>query len=167
VVNKRKKKGGRWPRGGEGFVRTVRGNSGAILTGTLLAIDPASGKTSMPGYALFYAGQLKEHGTIEIDPSRPPEDRLVELSECLKRDFHGVDVLAVEKLRGAIVQPVLHASVWFTRVAVRAPIVIEVPIHYWKVLAKETQGYAKADDLDALMIGSTLIELAREHTAAS
>jgi hypothetical protein len=157
----------KWPKKYEPFRRAVAKHSSLILSGTLLAIDPASGKSSMPGYALFVGGQLKEHGTIEITPSKAPEVRLLELYECLREDFKGIDVLAVEQLRGNRVQPVVHASVWFTRAAIMAGAVIEVPISYWKALAKVSEGYEKSDDLDAAMIGGTVVEVARAFQQAS
>lgn len=149
-----------WPKKSEAFRRKVALHAPRIRTGTLLAIDPASGSSSMPGYALYTAGILTERGTIKITGKKDAQTRLAELYECLKEDFAKPDILAIEELRGPRVSPVLHWAAGVTIAAVEADITFEVPIQFWKSVAKVTAGYEKADDMDAQMIGEVLIRLA-------
>jgi hypothetical protein len=149
-----------WPKGARpaSFLRQARAHTQAVLAGTLLAIDPASGKASMPGYALFQNGQMRERGTIEIDSNLPVQQRLSELYECVRAEFGtGIDLLVVERLRGNMVHPSLHWSTGVVVAACGGPPVLEVPIECWKSLAKVKPGYTKADDQDAELIGETVI----------
>lgn len=157
----------RWPGKYLPFRKKVRANVRSILSGRLLAIDPSSGGSSMPGYALYEGGVLKERGTIRIAGGKTPQSRLSELYECLQAEFPNVDVLAIEELRGRTVSPTLHGAVWVAAAAVCPTVMIEVPIPFWKVLAKITPGYLKdkdnsADDMDAMLIGEVVIKLAKE-----
>ena len=153
----------KWPGKYFTFRRTVRSYADKILTGSLLAIDPASGSSSMPGYALYEAGQLKERGVIDIARGKSAQVRLSELFECMREDFPKVDVLAVEMLRGRMVSPTLHWATGVIVAATDASVVVEVPIPFWKAIAKVTSDYIKSDDMDAALIGEVLIRLANEE----
>ena len=157
----KKKPKGRWPNGYASFVKKVQANAELLLTGRFVAIDPASGGTSMPGYSVYQATQRVEGGVLQVNSALSPELRLAELYDLMAEAFKDVDLVVIEELKGSMVRPTLHWSVGVAVTAIRKPY-IQVPINYWKALAKETEGYEKADDADADMIGQTVIELARE-----
>ena len=157
-----------WPGGpsSAAFHHEVAKVSRQVKAGKLLAIDPSSGgwdpKTrtqSTPGYALWEAGKFIESGTIELCRGNACA-RLADLYACLTREFPDVDVLVLEKLRGRMVHHVLHWAVGATVAAVPAPILIEVPIVFWKALAKTKPNYVKADDSDAELMGEVVLRLA-------
>jgi hypothetical protein len=154
-----------WPKGKKtaAFRRKVERHTHELLTGSLLAVDPASGSTSMPGYALFTQGRLVECGVITIEYSDKAQERLASLAECMRRNFPSVDVLVVEELRGPKVHNVLHWATGTIISMVKAGVLIEAPTAWWKAYAKTQPGYEKADDQDALMIGETVLAIAREH----
>lgn len=153
----------KWPNGKQhkAFRKKVAQEAGKVMTGRLLAVDPASGKTSMPGYAVYDKGILVESGIIDV-PSGNTAARLADLYGCFREDFKDVDVLAIEMLRGSMVNPVLHWAVGATLAAVNVSSVIEVPIATWKALAKHDPEYAKADDADAEAIGAVVVRFAGE-----
>lgn len=153
----------RWPGGKESpkFISWVRRHKSKILTGKLLAVDPASGKSSCPGYAVYEKGQLLESGVIDI-PQGDTTERLANLHECMAREFKGIDVLVIEKLRGRMVHTTLTWAAGVTVAAINAPVLVECPISFWKALAVTRKAYVKADDADAELMGDTVIMLARE-----
>ncbi len=152
-----------WPKGKKttAFRRKVERHADLLLTGTLLAIDPASGSSSMPGYAFFKGGVLVECGVIKIEYNNKPQQRLASLAECVRREFSAVDVLVVEELRGNKVHPVLHWATGVIVASVKSSLFLEIPISLWKAWSKTQGDYEKSDDQDALMIGQTTLALAR------
>ena len=58
-----------WPKGYPDLYYAIRLHQAKILGGTLVAIDPSSGGSSQPGYAVFRAGELVTSGELDI-PSR-------------------------------------------------------------------------------------------------
>lgn len=151
----------KWPGGPTAapFIKYVRNVKHKVLNGRLLAVDPASGKKSSPGYALYEKGELVESGVIDI-PGGGVGQRLSNLFVCLAEAFKDVDVLAIEKLRR--VHPTLFWAAGVTVAAVNAPVLVEVPITFWKTVARQKAKYAKADDADAECIGEVLVFIARE-----
>ena len=152
----------KWPQGRASslFYSRVQAYAKQILTTKLLAVDPASGKTSKPGYAYYEAGKLLESGVIDV-PVGNTGHRLADLYSCVAREFTGIDILVVEQLRGPKISPVLHWATGVTVAAVNAPILYELPIYVWKAWAKTLPDYTKADDQDARAIGDSILALAR------
>ena len=134
----------------------------ALLEGRILAIDPSSGsKESMPGYAIFHAGQLIDSGLIEVKIGRELNARLFSIGECLRTQFEAPDVLAVEHIppfmRGSgfsksIVS--LQRAIGVIIGSIDRPLV-EVPPITWHKLTPV--GYVKSDEKDAVMIGYAAI----------
>lgn len=153
----------RWPNGYAPFYRKVALHADRILSGTLLAIDPASGGTSVPGFAIFYAGELQTSGTVEF-PKRKADiyQRLQYLHEKVSKLLPvPPDVFGVEEIHKAIASNQLLWATGVSIAAAAAPATIEVPLNVWKSLAKATPGYIKGDAMDAEMIGRSLVLLAQ------
>jgi len=127
----------------------------------MLAVDPASGGTSMPGYSVWRDGHLDEAGTIDIPKGLPPHLRLHELQTCLLADFPAVDLLGIEMLRGSMVPYSLWWACGATIASIKCAELIEIPIMVWKAVAKQLTVYEKGDDADAVVLGMTLIECAK------
>jgi len=147
-----------WPVGKEKarIGKACRQHHELILGGSVLAIDPAS--RSM-GWAIFRKGELEDSGTYTV-AGKLAEVRLQKLRELLWG--WEVNVLAVEKIRGPA-HNALYWSVGVTAVSVDYDAMVEVPISFWKVLAKQDPQYEKTDENDAVKIGETVVRLAREE----
>jgi hypothetical protein len=129
-----------------------------ILGDHLLAIDPSSKSV---GWASFMSGVLRESGTLCVAGS--PHRRLRAIYDELVAKFsEAPSVLAIEKIRGRGSSHILVWSVGVIQTAVRTSLVYEVPINFWKVLAKEDPEYSKTDQNDAVKIGQVLIAMAKE-----
>lgn len=144
-----------------GIERDAARHATLILGGLLLAIDPASGGTSYPGFALFHKGQLQSSGRVAIDGGQV-QDRLYQLMTTLLRGQQP-DVLAIERIRGANAHPYLFWSVGVTVAATRPLVVIEVPVSTWK--KHVGKDHVKGDEADAVAIGQTLVALAHKRAA--
>ena len=134
----------------------VGDNLDAILKGKFIAIDPAS-RTG--GYAVYQSGVLIESGTIVLDKNKDAIDRLMELGEILLDDDE-YDLMAIERIRGSMAHTFLKFSIGAYVVGIGAPVNIEVPINAWKKVTPPD--YVKSDENDAIMIGKTLVVLAKE-----
>lgn len=136
-------------------------NSEAILTGTLLAIDPSSGSAkSDAGFALYRKGELVKSGTIVVNKKANIFKRLIDLYNFVRCEFPDIDVMAIEKIRGRS-HTYLRWSVGVTIVAARHAAVIEVPTVTWKKYAGKD--YEKSDEQDAIGIGKATIAIARRY----
>lgn len=136
---------------------------GTVLEGKLLSIDPSSGsKQSLPGYAVWEAGKLKDSGVIEIEPSEYINIKLQRIADSLRDEFEIPDALVLENIpprvgfsRGSIN---LHRSVGAIMSAVRCQAIIEVAPISWRKYIPEN--YKKTDENDAIMFGYTVIATA-------
>lgn len=148
-----------WPKGAsiEKLKTQVRDNSDAILNGRLVAIDPG---TYFAGYAVYEQGRLVSSGQLAMSKRTSVNKRLWNLYDALSILTKAPDVLAVELLRGKMAHDFLKWSAGVAVAAVRAPIMIEVPIVVWKALCSDS--YEKTDKNDAEMIGKSLIWLAKD-----
>lgn len=152
----------RWPKGKrpDKLRKQVSKMAGTLLTGRVLAIDPASGASSPPGWAIFEKGELVDYGVIEIDPKAPIQWRLDDLHTILTEEFICIDVLILEEIRGKMAHVYLHWACGVTVSCYAASEIIEMPISFWKAITPE--GYEKSDDTDAAYIGLAAITLAKE-----
>lgn len=152
-----------WPSKFDEFYYQVRLHAEKIRSGTLLAIDPASGSDSLPGFALFHAGELQTSGTIALNKKASIQQRLAVVYEKVAAISPAApDVLVIELLRGKMVHWNLQRSAGVAIAASRAPVLIECPILVWKALAKTDHKYVKGDQADAEKLGQSVIALARE-----
>jgi hypothetical protein len=130
-----------------------------ILKGNVLAIDPATGSSSKPGFAFFRNGKLVNSGVLDLDKKKDIFGRLGDLYDILYDQYNGViDVLAIEKIRSS------HNSLRWAEIvsimAVRATVTIEVsPITWHQNVSKK---YKKSDEQDSIEIGIALIKIAKK-----
>jgi Holliday junction resolvasome RuvABC endonuclease subunit len=154
----------KWAAGYQNLQHKIHLNADAILTGTLIAIDPASFSSSVPGYAIFRSGELEFAGTIPKPKHKDINRRVQYLyDEIAALVPVPPDVLAIEEIHKSIAHASLLWAVGVSVAAARAPVMLEIPLNVWKSLAKATPEYAKDDVNDAVMIGKTVILLAREY----
>ena len=131
-----------------------------MLTGNVLAIDPASGASSPPGWALFNKGKLRKYGVITINPKLNVQQRLHQLQQELATAYFDVDVVVLEEIRGSMAHVYLHWACGVTASSFPDAALVELPISFWKAIVPE--GYVKADDTDAAYIGLAAIMIAKE-----
>jgi hypothetical protein len=134
-----------------------------ILEGTVLALDPASGGTSQPGWALSKASEVVSSGVFKTNKG-VIQERLRSLNTEVLRFTEGVEisVVAVEMLPRRV-----HHYVMWSIGAVIAAIpydveVLEVPIRDWKEIARESSTYTKGDEQDALAILGAVLRAAAD-----
>lgn len=153
----------KWPTGNAPFYINVKKNADTLLNKTVVAVDPSSGGTSNPGYAVFENSKLMHCGEIIINGKEPTHLRLQKIYDELYKAVPFPDVLLIEKLRGRMVPIQLAWSVGVAMVAVPSPTIIEVPICIWKAFVRDTKpGYKKGNTEDAVVIGESVFQLARE-----
>lgn len=160
----------KWPNGKHPtkFKKKANKLNDKLLNGRVIAIDPASGSTSMPGWALFEAGELIAMGTIKINSKLPIQGRLNTMFFALSQGVGHPppDVLVMEEIRGSMAHAFLFWACGTIAAAFSESDLLELPISFWKAVIPE--GYEKADDTDAAYIGLAAIELAKEqHEQAS
>jgi len=139
--------------------------SKAVLTGTMLCIDPSSGSGSQAdasncGYALFKEGRRVDSGIIKMDHKIQSWYRLRELVKALERDFEPVNLLIVEQLTGPQIHQVLHQAVGAIYGGLDFDNVYEMSIPTWQALSKKLGGWRKSDEADAKYMGYAAICLA-------
>ena len=153
-----------WPKGYTIFYRRIRDLADLLMNGSVLAIDPSSGGTSLPGFAVYEGGELQSSGVITFPkPKRDIYQRLAFLYDKV----HAImplppDILIIEEVHKSISGADLQYAIGVTTAAVRAPVTLQLPINVWKALAKTRPGYAKSDTADAELIGEAAILLAKE-----
>lgn len=142
----------------------------AILEGNILAVDPSTGsQSSMPGYAWFEKGELKESGIFQIDTGMNRSKRLYEISRTIREEFPTPDGLLVE-----YIPPVRYGRGGMNTIALMAlqkavgaiiashpyEVFIEVPTSAW--LKHKPSNYKKTDEWDAICIGLCVVNTALE-----
>lgn len=153
-----------WPKGYFALYHRMAMASDVILNGTILCIDPSSGGTSLPGFAIYEGGQLLTSGTVEFP--KPKQDiyrRLPHLYEKVSKLLPvPADILAIEEIHPKMSGQELQWAVGTSISAARALSTFQVPINLWKAVAKATDGYLKGDAMDAEMIGLAMILWCKE-----
>jgi hypothetical protein len=151
---------------------TAKKHSKLILEGTMLCVDPSIGSnSSMPGYAIYSAGELVDSGTIRLPTSGNHTLRLYELSRSIREDFADLtyDLLIVEEIpmvryekfgRSLQAQIPLHRAVGAVLGALPIATSMEVPPNTWRSFLDVAQ-YNKTDESDAVMLGWAALEMAR------
>lgn len=152
----------KWPKGwANTFFAKVRKHRDKVLRGRVLYVDPATGASSNPGWALSEAGVLVASGEIAGLHGETPE-RLAQLFWRLHDDprFQDLDMLVVEQLRGSMVAAQLHWSVGAILAALPAEVMCEIPIKVWKAVAKTDPTYTKGDEADARAFCAAVVAVA-------
>ena len=142
--------------------------SKAVISGTMLCIDPSSGSGSQAdasncGYALFKEGRCVDSGIIKMDHKIQSWYRLRELVKCLERDFDPVNLLVVEQLTGPQIHQVLHQAVGAIYGGLDFDNAYEMSINTWQALAKKLGGWVKSDEGDAKYMGYAAIALSLDY----
>ncbi len=148
--------------------KEIRENAVLLVSGTVLSIDPSIGSySSMPGWAVYEAGELVESGRLELDPSLPIPLRLSRLVRKLAL-LPVPDILVYEKLpvsaHGGGRSQVGHASLLMALGATLSvygelPTVGIMPISWKKLVRPE---YVKGDEADAIEIGHIVVTSAKD-----
>lgn len=139
----------------------------AVLTGTVLAIDPSIGsKSSMPGYAWFEKGELVESGIFELPRTLGKHKRLYELGRIIREEFEVPDVLAVERIVSNVFRgganmnsqglASLHKAVGVVMGALPVEHMVEVATSAWRPYAPE--GMEKSDERDSIAMGFCVVD---------
>lgn len=139
----------------------IRSCTMQLQHGIVVAIDPSIGSnSSMPGFAIYKAGEFLGSGTFDLDPAQSRPLRLQRLAHLLRKLYSTwhPDVLVYEEIpaqRHGFGNAVAHASLLN---AVGVVLSISGPDHYvglmpisWKKCARST--YVKSDEADAVEIG--------------
>ncbi len=155
-----------WPNGYADLIHKLKIHGDKILTGQMIAVDPSSGsRDSQPAVAIFEAGVLVFSAELDIPYKKPVYERLQLLyKKVLELTPNAPDVFAIEEIRGqgGFSSHILHWAIGATIAAARTPCVLEVPLNFWKALAKATPSYTKGDVADAEMIGKSIVLRAKE-----
>lgn len=151
-----------------------------LLEGLVLTIDPASGGSSQPGYAITDRGVLLEYGVLKLPKGSLVHYRLYKLLLSLQHleEKHGkFDILILEKIAvsfghkkgysgtagGLITQGIVHLH-WSCGVVLAAcawPTVIQVVPQSWHAWVRQHLGdkqYEKTDANDALVMTMCVYE---------
>jgi hypothetical protein len=150
--------------------RSYKGMGPRLQRSLVLTIDPASGGSSQPGYAVTSGGILLEYGIITLPKGSLIHHRLNKLRlavDKLVAQYGAFDVLILEKIavafggqkgRGGIVtQGVVHLH-WSCGVVLSAypwPVVIQVTPQTWHAWVRKQMDeklYKKTDANDALVL---------------
>jgi Holliday junction resolvasome RuvABC endonuclease subunit len=123
----------------------------------VVAVDPG---TYNVGFAVFEATKLRASGVIEIPKKLEINERLAYLLDELTKIAGKADVLALELLRGQMAHAYLVWSAGVAVAAVRAPVLLEIPVVLWKAAVEDD--YQKSDQNDAQMLGRSLIWFAKD-----
>ena len=150
--------------------RDIEDNLQGILDGVIISIDPSIGSSSsMPGWAIYRAGQYVASGTFDIPVHRSIPDRLRMLANHVRKLYneYPADVLVYEDIpaqRYGMGNAVAHASLLK---ALGAILSVPGPDGYvgimpvsWKKGVRDT--YQKGDESDAVEIGYVVIEFAAQ-----
>lgn len=137
---------------------------GQILSGNMLAIDPASKSV---GWAYYQEGELADSGTIEVPGKLPVQERLHELYRVVYNGLKDImpDVLVIERIRASNAHINLLWAVGTIIAACPAKVVIECNVSTWKKFCPND--YEKTDENDAIMIGHAAVECTREATGTT
>lgn len=154
-----------WPKGKavDKFKKQLLAVTDQVLQGRVLAVDPASGGTSNPGWAMFYKGEYQASGELDImDKKKSVQQRLNDLLSIVEIGFSNPppDVLVIEQIRGSRAHVYLKWSVGVVVAGVRSSVMLECPINLWKAIVPED--YEKTDEADATYIGMAIVRLAKE-----
>lgn len=138
-----------------------------LLEGRVLAVDPASGSSSMPGWAYYTGGILMESGVIQVKPHLPLNRRLFLIAQVLAKELPKPDVFVIEDIRrirgvfGGSSVDVLMKSIGAIMSAVDCERFLEISPLVWKKYV--TAEYEKSDENDAIWIGKVAIAFAQTY----
>jgi len=141
-----------------------------VLEGSMLVIDPSSGKTGKGGYAEFNGGVFIECGFIPFKEHKVALKRFQNLRNYLMKNFNAeYDVIGLELLkgrgRGYSVPIVLKQAISVFAACTNWNKVYMVSPMMWQAIAKRLGGWIKRDDIDAVYMGYAAIALAAGYSS--
>lgn len=153
----------KWPKV-PGFYQSLQPLRDKILNGTVISIDPSSGGSSQPGFAVAQGSELLTSGELDLPRKKNVYERLQLLhTYVMKLTPEPPDVVVVEQIIKGAAHIHLLWSVGTIVSAARTPDVIQVPIVAWKAVANATEGYIKGNAMDAELILKTVIRACKEQ----
>jgi len=154
-----------WPRGYPTFYRKMALLRDVILNGSVLSLDPASWGSSDPGFAIHEGAKILTSGTLKRPSHKYDIYKRVQLlyDEVAKILPVPPDVLIIEEIHKNMASIQLLWAAGVSVAAARAPATLEVPLNFWKALAKATPGYIKSDAMDAEMMGGSVIQWLQQN----
>lgn len=162
----------------EAYLKSVRPGISRILTGHCLVVDPSSGGSSLPAFAVLRKGVVTEVAEIPISAvyrgrSSMIGHRLAEIGQFLRRKFRKpLDLLAVELIHATphsttnfAAFQALNMGIGAIHAGIVCPYRIVIPPWDWH--ARRPPGYEKSDIGDVTLLAQTLLEDARRLSGLS
>lgn len=153
-------------------VKQSKGALDALINGRAIAIDPASGKGSNPGYCIMEAGEIVEFGILSVPRAKTVNLRLKAIHEAVRDELPTADILIIEDIPAFFLKkfpnsckPLLF-SCGVIMAAQPWPFVMPIPPIVWHSVLKKIihpvtkDNYKKCDEHDALMLAVTAYNLA-------
>ncbi len=140
-----------------------------LVEGKVLCIDPSTGsQSSMPGFAYYEAGVLKERGIIKVDHRLNRSLKLYEIARTIREEFPVPDVLIVEYIppvsykggMNSVAVMALQKAIGAIMGAHPFEHLLEIPASAWK--SYKPEAYEKSDDWDAVCLGLCALTVASE-----
>ena len=153
-------------------VKHSKGAVDAITSGRVVAIDPASGKGSNPGYCVLERGEIMEYGILSVPRAKTVNLRLTAIHEAVRDELPTADILVIEDIPTFFLKkfPSSCKPLLFSCGVIMAaqpwPFVMPIPPIVWHSLLKKLlhpvpkTAYNKTDSNDALMLAVTAYYLA-------
>lgn len=143
----------------------------AILHGRVIAIDPASGAASNPGYCIMEGGVVQEYGVLRVPRAKTINLRLKAIHETIRDELPEADILIIEDIPAFFLtrQPNTCKPLLFSCGVIMAakpwPFVLPIQPSVWysvvdKIIPGKRANYNKKDEHDALLLAVTAYVLA-------
>lgn len=165
-----------------GLYRDVVRVADKVLAGRVLVLDPSCGSlSSLPGYAIYEAGVLKDSGVIEMPIQADLHRRLYYLRKCLTEQFpEKIDAVLYEDIpilrfnkfgRSLKGQVSLHYAVGVILSAFGCDTYLSIAPGTWRSFASEEHLWRKergeaSDESDAVVMGHALMRIAEKAKSA-
>ena len=156
-------------------IKQSKGALDAVLHGRVIAIDPASGAASNPGYCVMQAGVIQEYGILQIPGRRAINTRLKAIHETIRDELPAADMLVIEDIPPFFLKKFPHSckpllfSCGVIMAAQPWPFVLPIQPLVWysivdRIIPGKRANYNKKDEHDALMLAVTAYCLAANDT---
>lgn len=158
-----------------GRIKQSKGALDAVLHGRVIAIDPASGAASNPGYCIMEAGVVQEYGILRVPSSRAINGRLKAIHETIRDELPEADILIIEDIPLFFLKKFPHSckpllfSCGVIMAAKPWPFVLPIQPAVWyavvdRIVPGKRANYDKKDEHDALMLAVTAYYLAANES---
>lgn len=158
-------------------VKQSKGAMDAILHGRVVAVDPASGAASNPGYCIMEGGVIQEYGVLKVPRASTINLRLKAIHETIRDELPEADILVIEDIPLFFLQKFPHSckpllfSCGVIMAAKPWPFVLPIQPFVWysvvdKIIPGKRANYDKKDEHDALMLAVTAYTMASNKPKA-